>query len=240
MGDCMIAARETTARPSPKLLHPDSRTGQQLAMLGCIYRVNDGDFMSRSFMTGPELLASLAGQQYIVLRPSASVMTMYERVQTTAKSTLSSVVTYPNTGHITLRGFFEPDRVEDLKQVVRQWAAEQGSIELRVEAVASFPAPFKIMIARLERTPSLQDAYAGLTARLDQTDFNRIGELSLADWVFHMSIAYCSELSGDAWDSTKRAFESELTDGPVEVATEVEFVWYQDGMEHRENMAFSQ
>lgn len=190
--------------------------------------------MSRSFMVGPDQLASLEGQQYVVLRPSASVMAMYEAAQDTAKSSLPNVVTYPNTGHVTLRGFFEPDRVEQLKAAVREWAVRQPLIDLRVQAIDSFPAPFKIVIARLERTPSLVNAYAGLTAMLNQTNFNRIGELSLDDWTFHMSIAYCSELPDDAWDLTRTSLECEFVDRPVNVASEVEFVWYQDGVEHRE------
>ena len=195
--------------------------------------------MPRSFMAGPDQLASLEGQQYVVLRPFASVMAMYERVKATAQSSLPNVVTYPHTGHVTLRGFFEPDRVDHLKEVVREWAAGQPFIDLRLDAIDSFPAPFKIVIARLERTPSLVYAYADLTAMLDQTDFNRIGELSLDDWVFHMSIAYCSELPDDDWEGVRTSLESELADRPVDVASEVEFVWYEVGVEHREVIAFA-
>ena len=195
--------------------------------------------MPRSFMAGPEQLASLEGQQYVVLRPSASVMAMYERVQATAQFSLPDVVTYPHTGHVTLRGFFEPDRVDHLKEVVREWAAGQPFIDLRLDAIDSFPAPFKIVIARLERTPSLVNAYADLTAMLDQTDFKRIDELSLDDWVFHMSIAYCSELPDDDWGGVRISLERELADRPVDVASEVEFVWYEGGVEHREIIAFA-
>lgn len=195
--------------------------------------------MPRSFMIGPDQLASLEGQQYVVLRPSGPVMAAYERVQATAQSSLPSAVTYPHTGHVTLRGFFEPDRVDQLKEAVRKWAASQPLIDLRVDAIDSFPAPFRIVIARLERTPSLVNAYADLTTMLDQTDFNRIGELSLDDWVFHMSIAYCSELPDDDWEGVRTALESEIVDRPVDVASEVEFVWYEGGVEHREVIAFA-
>lgn len=194
--------------------------------------------MSRSFMAGPDQLASLEGQQYVVLRPSAAVMAMYEEVQATAKSLLPDVVTYPHTGHVTLRGFFEPDRVEHLKEAVRLWVAEQPLIDLHVEAIDSFPAPFKILIARIKRTPSLVSAYAGLSEMLDQTDFNRIGELSLDDWIFHMSIAYCGELSDDDWEGARTPLERELAERTDCVASEVEFVWYQHGVEHREVIAF--
>lgn len=196
--------------------------------------------MRRWFMTGPDQLSSLEGQQYLVLRPSASVMAMYERVQAEAQYSLPDVVTYPHTGHVTLRGFCEPDRVEHLKEVVREWAADQSFIDLRVDAIDSFPAPFQIVIARLERTPSLVEAYAGLTAMLDKTNFNRIGELSLDDWTFHMSIAYCSELADDDWEGARTSLERGLAERPVDVVSEVEFVWYQGGVEHREIIAFAQ
>ncbi|MDQ0076313.1 2'-5' RNA ligase family protein [Arthrobacter oryzae] len=195
--------------------------------------------MPRSFMSGPDQLSSLEGQQYVVLRPSASVMAMYERVQATAQSSLPDVVTYPHTGHVTLRGFSEPDRVEHLKEVIREWAADQSFIDLRLDAIDSFPAPFQIVIARLERTPSLVEAYAGLTEMLDETDFNRIGELSLEDWTFHMSIAYCGELPDDDWEVARTTLERELAERPMDEASEVEFVWYQSGVEHREIIAFA-
>lgn len=195
--------------------------------------------MRRSFMSGPDQLSSLEGQQYVVLRPSASVMAMYEGVQAKAQSSLPDVVTYPHTGHVTLRGFCEPDRVEHLKEVVREWAADQSFIDLRLDAIDSFPAPFQIVIARLERTPSLVEAYAGLTAMLDKTDFNRIGELSLDDWTFHMSIAYCSELPNDDWEGARTSLERELVERPVDEASEVEFVWYQGGVERREVIALA-
>lgn len=196
--------------------------------------------MRRSFMTGPDQLSSLEGQQYLVLRPSASVMATYERVQAKAQSSLPDVVTYPHTGHVTLRGFYEPGRVEHLQEVVHERAADQLFIDLRLDAIDSFPAPFQIVIARLERTPSLVEAYAGLTAMLDKTDFNRIGELSLDDWTFHMSIAYCSELPDDDWERARTSLESDLAERPVDEASEVEFVWYQGGVEHREVIAFAQ
>lgn len=196
--------------------------------------------MRRSFMTGADQLSSLEGQQYVVLRPSASVMAMYQRTQAKAQSTLPDVVTYPHTGHVTLRGFCEPDRVEHLKEVVHEWAADQSFIDLRLDAIDSFPAPFQIVIARLERTPSLVKAYAGLTAILDKTDFNRIGELSLDDWTFHMSIAYCSELPHRDWEGARSSLECELAERPADEASEVEFVWYQGGVEHHEVIALAQ
>ena len=87
-----------------------------------------------------------------------------------------------------------------------------------MDSIGSFPAPFQIVIARLERTPSLVEAYARLTAMLDKTDFNRIGELSLDDWTFHMSIAYCSELPNDDWEGARTSLERELVEQPVDEA----------------------
>ncbi|WP_026555019.1 hypothetical protein [Arthrobacter sp. 35W] len=81
------------------------------------------------------------------------------------------------------------------------------------------------------------DTYADLTAMLDQGDYRRIGELSLDDWIFHMSIVYCSGLPDDEWEAARERHSQELADGPTDAAAELEFVWYQGGVEHREAMS---
>ena len=109
------------------------------------------------------------------------------------------------------------------------WARQQGPIELQVDRIDGFPPPFQVLIARLERTPSLVNAYASLTAALDATGFHRIGELPLAEWVFHLSLLYCNSLSEDAWEQVHAESGRSVEQHPRELVTEVEFVWYEDG-----------
>lgn len=195
--------------------------------------------MAREFMTDPTLLESLNGQQYLVLRPAGPVAEFYEAEQATLKTRLPRSISHPHSGHVTLRGFNEPARVHELRDAVAAWASQQAPIEVRVDAVDGFPTPFQILIARLHRAVTLVDAYAGLTTALDATDFHRIGELPLEEWVFHMSLVYCGTLSESDWRTAYEKSSRHVVARPSEVIPEVEFVWYESGTEHAETMALS-
>lgn len=193
--------------------------------------------MARDFMTDPKQLRDLEGQQYIVLRPVGAVMREWDRVRDAAHDRLGDSVRYPGAAHVTLRGLYEPQRVDDVRRLVRQWAAAQHPIEIGTEAVDSFPAPWQIVIARLARTPSLLHAYASLTAALDRTDLRRIGELPLEDWTFHLSTVYAKALDAEDWAQLASDTHHDYTTPPAETVAEVEFVTYSDSTEHREVIA---
>lgn len=188
--------------------------------------------MRRPFMDTPEQLASLDGQQYLVLRPTTAVAEMYEQAQDAALRLAR--IPHPHTGHVTLRGFYEPERRRELRDLIRDWADQQPPVEVEVEAVDAFPTPWQIVILRLARSASLVAAYSSLTTALDRTDFRRLGELSLEDWTFHLSVVYGKTLSPDEWESFARASVRDLDDRPLETLTEAELVWYEDGVEHAE------
>ncbi len=194
----------------------------------------------RAFMTDPALLASLEGQQYLVLRPTGPVGEFYDLEQASLKVQLPESISHPHTGHVTLRGFSEPARIHELKNTVMAWARQQAPIEVRVDAIDGFPTPFQILIARLHRSPTLVEAYESLTSALDATDLQRIGELPLDQWIFHMSLAYCNALSGKDWQAAHARTSREVLARPVELLTEAAFVWYQDGTEHSETIALGQ
>ena len=188
--------------------------------------------MRRTFMSTPEQLASLEGQQYLVLRPVGPVAEDFAGAQ---EHLLNSVpVPHPHTGHVTLRGFYEPDRLEQLAALIRTWGASQHPIEITAEAIDSFPAPWQIVIVRLTRTASLVSAYASLTETLDATDFRRLGELSLDDWTFHLSLVYGKTLGADAWAELERTARREYSEVLGETVVEAELVWYAGGVEHAE------
>lgn len=190
--------------------------------------------MRRPFMDTPEQLASLDGQQYLVLRPTAGVAAAYRELQHSALASLGTPVRHPHTEHVTLRGFLEPERREHLAALIREWAAQQPPIEVVAEAVDEFPAPWQILVVRLARTTSLVSAYASLTDALERTDFRRLGELSLEDWTFHLSVLYGKTLEPAEWTRFAEAESRALSPQPTEVITEAELVWYQDGIEHAE------
>jgi hypothetical protein len=124
--------------------------------------------------------------------------------------------------------------VQSLRNALTEWAAAQAPIDLRVAAVDGFPAPFQIVIARAERTPSLVSAYANLTELLDTTDFQRIGELPLEEWVFHLSLLYAGALPEQEWQALHADARRDIASVPAELMTSAEYVWYDDEGEHIE------
>jgi hypothetical protein len=161
--------------------------------------------MTHQYMTDPSLLEALHSQQYLVLRPVAQVASFYDEEQSALRDRLPDSISYPNTGHVTLRGFYEPDRVQILRAALATWAAAQPTIALQVDAVDGFPPPFQVLIARLQRSGSLLEAYASLTRLLDSTDFHHIGELPLEQWVFHLSLIYAQTLEESTGTCCTRA-----------------------------------
>lgn len=185
-------------------------------------------------MTHPEQLASLEGQQYVVLRPTGDVATTYRQTQRELLTHVPAATKHPHTEHVTLRGLHEPERREEVAVLVRAWAARQHPIEITGEAIDTFAAPWQIVIMRLARTTPLVNAYSSLTDALDRTDFRRLGELPIEDWVFHLSVVYGKTLAPDAWTALEHASRRELSERPSSIVTEAEFVWYEDGTEHAE------
>ena len=188
--------------------------------------------MRPPFMNTPEQLESLDGQQYLVLRPTSEVADRYATEQNDALALAG--LPHPHTGHVTLRGFYEPIRRGELTVLVRRWAAAQQPIEIIGEAVDSFPEPWQILILRLARTRSLVAAYATLTDLLNETDFHRLGELPLDDWTFHMSVVYGKTLSSEGWKTIESARVQEFEHPVRETVNEIELVSYENGEERSE------
>ncbi|WP_244632399.1 MULTISPECIES: 2'-5' RNA ligase family protein [unclassified Microbacterium] len=190
--------------------------------------------MRRPFMDTPEQLASLEGQQYLVLRPTGAVAEVYREVQDAALARLDSPARRPHTGHITLRGFYEPERREELATLIRMWATQQRPIEAIAEAVDEFPSPWQIVIVRLARSTSLVSAYSSLTTALDGTSFRRLGELPLEEWTFHLSVLYGKTLQPEEWSRFTQAELRAFEPASTETITEAELVWYEHGVEYAE------
>ncbi|WP_235282416.1 2'-5' RNA ligase family protein [Microbacterium sp. SA39] len=188
--------------------------------------------MRRPFMDTPDHLASFEGQQYLVLRPTIAVSSLYREVQDAALARLGADTRHPHTEHVTLRAFHEPDRLSELAALIRGWAADQRPIEVTAEAIDTFPAPWQILIVRLARTASLVAAHASLSDALVATDIRRLDELSVDEWTFHLSVVYGKTLAWDAWQEFAETSSGDLSAKPSETISEVELVWYADGAEH--------
>ncbi|MGJ0390807.1 2'-5' RNA ligase family protein [Microbacterium sp. CGR1] len=192
--------------------------------------------MRRPFMTSPTQLASLEGQQYLVLRPTRAVSDVYRAEQRSALGRMDAP--HPHTEHVTLRAFYEPERRDELLSLIREWAVAQRPIEVVAEAVDVFPTPWQTVILRLTRTSSLVSAYDNLSAALEATDFRRLDERSTAEWTFHLSVIYAKTLSVAAWTELSHKSRRSLSKRPAETISEAEFVWYEDGVEHSEVIPF--
>ena len=185
-------------------------------------------------MATPDQLASLEGQQYLVLRPAGSVGATYDELQQSAVEVFGADIRRPHTGHVTLRAFFEPQRRDEISEILRDWGKTQSPIELRAEAVDSFPTPWQVLILRAARTGSLVGAYSKLTALLEPTDLQRLDERSVEDWTFHLSLLYGRRLEADLWRELSSQVVAELPEQPHELIAEAELVWYESGIEHAE------
>jgi len=188
--------------------------------------------MRRPFMDTPAQLASLEGQQYLVLRPTTAVADVYRSEQAAALGRAD--VPHPHTGHVTLRGFAEPERREQLLAVLREWAAGQRPIDVMAEAVDAFPTPWQVVIVRLARTASLTSAYSSLSTALEATDFRRLDERPTAEWTFHLSLIYAKTLTTAVWTELAHKSRRSLGSRPSERISQAEFVWYEGGVEHAE------
>lgn len=188
--------------------------------------------MRRPFMSSPEQLATLEGQQYLVLRPTRAVADVYRAEQRTALARVA--VPHPHSEHVTLRAFQEPERRDELLALIRDWAASQPPIDVIAEAVDAFPAPWQTVILRLTRTSSIVAAYTSLTAALEQTDLRRLDERTVAEWTFHVSLVYAKTLTPAKWTELSHKSRRSLGSRPAERISEAEFVWYEDGVEHAE------
>ena len=187
-------------------------------------------------MSSPTQLASLEGQQYLVLRPTRAVSDVYRAEQRSALGRMDAP--HPHTEHVTLRAFREPERRDEVLSLIREWAVAQRPIEVVAEAVDVFPTPWQIVILRLTRTSSLVSAYANLSAALESTDFRRLDERSTEEWTFHLSVIYAKTLSVAAWTELSHKSRRSLSKRPAETISEAEFVWYENGVEHSEVIPF--
>ena len=183
-------------------------------------------------MSSPAQLAELEGQQYLVLRPRTAVADVYRSVQRSALTRMTTP--HPHTEHVTLRAFHEPDRREQLRTVIHEWAAARRPIEVVAEAVDVFPSPWQVVILRLARTASLVSAYSSLSTALAGTDLQRLDERTVEDWTFHLSVLYAKTLTPAAWTELSHKSRRSLGSRPAETISEAEFVWYEDGIEHAE------
>ena len=185
------------------------------------------------FIDDPNDIARLVGQRFVVLPATGAVPDVHSHVRSLIKEQLGPAdVSYPARAHVTLTGFPKGTELELVRDLVAQWAPSVPSLRLEVEKAGYFPAPFQIVILQIRKTTALFEALASLRARATQRELGDAGMVPAADWIFHMSVAYCSSLSSPAW-----AAVTQFVDGlSVQAARcdvgEVEIVAFDNGQEY--------
>ena len=82
---------------------------------------------------------------------------------------------------------------------------------MEVERVTSFPEPFKIVIVQVRKTAELFHTLVRLRNLAGQSNLPDwpTGTIpKVDDWIFHMSVAYCSTLSATDWSAVASFSES--------------------------------
>jgi 2'-5' RNA ligase len=186
------------------------------------------------FIDDPRDIARLEGQRYVVLRPNGAVPHVHRQVRAQARERLAGAdVSYPAAAHVTLTGCPAGTDLEAIRELVGEWARTVAPLRIEIERVHHFPPPFQIVIVQVRRTPELFDALASLRARVKDRRLPDMSSIRPADWIFHMSVAYCSSLNASAWAETAQFFDALNVPKAECVVDEVELVAFDERREYQ-------
>jgi 2'-5' RNA ligase len=185
------------------------------------------------FIDDPAQIAELEGQRYIVLRPVGAVAAAYRDLRRAVGTALHGrPAPCPAEPHVTLAGVGERAAVERLQELVAQWAKHVTPLRLEIERLSVFPAPFQTIIVQIRRTPELFDALSSLRRCVSDEGLHDLATVSPEEWIFHMSVAYCSKLPAAEWDEVVTAVETIPVSAAAEVVAAVEVVAFDDRQEY--------
>ena len=190
--------------------------------------------MNRPFIDDPNDIARFEGQRFVVLRATGSVPDVHGYLRSLIKEQVASgAVSYPAEAHVTLAGFPTGAPLESIRDLVAQWARSVPPLRLEVEGAGYFPAPFQVVMLRVRRTTELVDALSSLRARAEERELgDPSATVPAADWIFHMSVAYCSSLSGPAWAAVTQFVDGIQLAAAQCVVGEAEIVAFDDNHEY--------
>lgn len=185
------------------------------------------------FIDDPSHLRVLEGQRYVVIRPDANVSSIHVRARSRLEDAFPGLpISYPRRGHVTLAGFPKATSLELIQDLVREWGTQVPALTIEVEGHDHFPSPAKIAIVRIKRTEDLFEALATLRARALAKKLGPFTFVPVEEWIFHMSVAYCSNLDDATWEEVVALHESVKVPSQHCVASEVEVVGFDYGVEH--------
>ena len=182
-------------------------------------------------MTDPAHLTALAGQKYVVMRVGGEVERLFRDTQRLLRERLVGLpVGYPNTGHVTLRGF--PSGTDHIKVtgVLNAWSRETAPLSIETERLSHFGPPHQTIILRVRRTEELVRAYARLAELADQAGLSALpeGGFPVERWVFHVSLAYCRDLPEADWTRVVAMIERQPVPSASCLAEDAELVCFYD------------
>jgi hypothetical protein len=187
----------------------------------------------RPFIDDPEHLASLEGQRFVVLRPTGLILDSYAEFQDLMKTRFPGwQISYPSHAHVTLGGFPKGTPVSSIQALASEWAAETPPLRLEVECAAIFPSPFQIVIVQIRRTADLLSALLRLRGLARKRGIQAIETIPAADWIFHMSVAYCSSLTASDWGEVSNLVENTKIGAAQCLVEDVEIVAVDEGHEY--------
>jgi len=187
----------------------------------------------RPFIDDPNDIARFEGQRFVVLRATGAVPDEYRHVRSLIKEQLAhGEVSYPAQAHVTLAGFPKGTPLESVRDLVALWAHSVAPLRLEVERPSYLPAPFKIVMLQIRKTPELFAALASLQSRVKQRELGDAAMVPAADWIFHMSVAYCSSLSSPAWAGVTQFVDGLSVHAAQCVVGEVEIVTFDNSREY--------
>src|SRR6266508_3283767 len=187
----------------------------------------------RPFIDDPNDLARFDGQRFVVLRATGGITDVHRHVRSLIKAQLAhGAVSYPAQAHVTLTGFPKGTQLELVRELVAQWAPSVLPLRLKVETAGYFPAPFQIVLLQIRKTPELFEALASLRTRAAQRGLGDAGMVPAADWIFHMSVAYCSSLSSQAWSAVTEFVDGLSVQAAHFVVGEAEIVAFDNSQEY--------
>jgi 2'-5' RNA ligase superfamily len=189
--------------------------------------------MYRPFIDDPDDIVRFEGGRFAVLRATGAVADAHRHVCAVLREQLArDDVQCLTDAHVTLTGFRKDTELEAARALVADWARSVGPLRLEVEKVGYFPAPFQIVLLQIRKTAALCDAMVSLRTRVDE---QRLGDGSMipaTDWIFHMSVAYCAALSGEAWAAVTKIVDGLSVPAAYCVVGHVEIVAIDDGQEY--------
>lgn len=187
----------------------------------------------RPFIEDPDDIARFEGGRFVVLRATGEVADAHRQVCEVLQEPLArEEVLVLTDAHVTLAGFPKGAELDAVRDLVAEWARSVSPLTLEVEKAGYFPAPFQIVLLQIRKTTALQDAMISLRTRASERWPGDGGLIAAADWIFHMSVAYCATLTGPAWAAVTKVVDGLTVPAAQCVVGQVEIVAIDNGQEY--------